>query len=414
MKISFLGACREVGKSAFSVKTDNLRLLLDCGIKIHEDYETPVLKNLSFDACILSHAHLDHSGSIPALFKHNNPAVFSTFPTIPLVSLLLEDSVKISTYNKVPLPYTRSELNKALRKMVALAYEQEYQFFDGTKFSFLDAGHIPGSAGIALESKGKKLFYTGDFRLTKTGISTPGKLPKEADALIIESTYAFREHPDRAKLEKDLVKKTKEIIDSGGTALFPCFAIGRTQEMMELFTKNKIADVFVDGMGQRVSDIVSEFPSYVSDPESFQDALSFARPVKDRDMRKRIAKSNSIIITTAGMMDGGPVLSYLQQLKSENAKVFLTGYQVEGTNGDKLVNHQPVNFGRYSEKVTLPFEHFDFSAHAGRKELLKAIKQINPSKVFLVHGDSCEEFAADLKTQGFDAYAPALGESFDI
>ncbi|MFH1779872.1 MAG: MBL fold metallo-hydrolase [Candidatus Micrarchaeota archaeon] len=414
LELSFLGACNEVGRSSVAVRTDSIRLLLDCGVKFNSKLETPLFHNTHFDACIITHAHLDHSGAIPLLFKHNNPPVFCTFPTVPLVSMLLEDSVKVSNFNNVPLPYTRGNLNKAIHKMVSLAFDQEYEFFDGTKFSLRDAGHIAGSAGVELESGGKKLFYTGDFRLAETVFNKSAVLPDEADVLIMESTYAFKDHPKRKDLEKSFVESVTDVIDAGGTALLPCFAIGRTQEVMELFSRHAIADVYVDGMGQRVNDVLLEFPSYFRDFKAFERALGFTTRVENKLMRKKIAKSNSIIITTAGMLDGGPVLYYLQQLKNQEAKVFLTGYQVAGTNGDRYLKGLPLDFGRYREEVNLPVKQFDFSAHAGRSDLIKAVKKINPEKVFLIHGEECTAFAKDLREQGFDATAPSTGDSFSV
>ena len=423
MELRFLGGAQEVGKSCIAVETDELRVAMDCGMKVFDHNEGPAVGKLDFDACILSHAHLDHSGCLPMLYAHNNIPTFCTFPTAPIVTLLLDDSEKIALQTGKPLPYTKSDAARLYRKFTPLPYNLEYEFFDKSKFEFYDAGHIPGSAGVLFEKKEggkrKRVFYTGDFNYSDTRLLDKAVFPDDGvDALVIESTYAFREHPDRKEMERSFVESVTDCIDGGNVALVSSFAVGRSQEI--LLVLNSLlrgkTKVYYDGMGQKVANIISDFAAYVRNYRALSSAFSKTGFVEGTDMRRRIMDRPSVIVTTSGMLEGGPVLSYLQGLNRKGkGKVFLTGYQVEGTNGRALLEGGPLFINGKKMKVNLPFEHFDFSAHAGAKELREAIRFMNPKKVYCVHGDSCAEFAQDLRDKdGFDAVAPEIGGKYSV
>ena len=420
MKLSFLGACREVGRSAVFLETEKgVRLLLDSGVKVHDHYETHLQPPAPPHAVVVSHAHLDHSGGAPITAKKLHAPFFATFPTIPLSALLYEDSIKIARQEGFSLPFGATDLHRLDRLFYPLPYEQPYEFHDGTTLELLDAGHIVGSAmPVVRERSGRSLLYTGDFKTLPTRMHNGCSYPEEpVNTLVIESSYADREQEPRAQLEQDFVEDVRGVLEEDGVALVPCFAIGRTQEILQVLHKaNLHAPIYTQGMGEKASQIFSEYSSYVRDPKALNAALAAAKPVAGRSKR-RILQGPSVIVCTAGMLDGGPALEYLAKLnESGHGAVLLTGYQVEGTNGRRLIETSCVRYKGRLLKITLPMKWRSFSAHSSKSELFSFVKGINPEKVFCVHGDDkvCQSFAAELNEQGFEAAAPEAGQKFEV
>lgn len=407
--VECLGAAREVGRSAFLVHTDK-NIMVDYGIKIFDESGTakfPLKTPIDPDFAVLSHAHLDHSGCIPSLYKEDNIRWYAPPPTRDVCEVLWADSMKIMGDN---LPYGPSHLKKALKYWSPLLYRQTIQTGE-TRMRLLDAGHIIGASMVELEYMDRTLIYTGDFKCEETLLHKGAKLVEGVDVLMIESTYAEREHPPRKEIENQLMEEIRETLEGGGNVLLPSFALGRTQELISLIRSyDQDVPVFVDGMGREITKIYLKYPKYIRDPDAFRKHVRSVRMVETIADKRAATKEPSVIISSSGMMNGGPVLNYLFNLNNKS-KLILTGYCVEETNGWKLLNEGYITKDEQDLQVDLPVEYLDFSAHAGRAELLRFIKKANPEKLLLIHGDSTQKFAAELKEEhGFDALAPLPGE----
>ncbi|MGC9200909.1 MAG: MBL fold metallo-hydrolase [Candidatus Aenigmatarchaeota archaeon] len=406
MILSFLGAMGSVGASGILIDEDSDRIVLDYGTKVREvppKFPLPVEKP---KAVLLSHAHLDHSGGLPLLVKNYSTPIYSLDVTKELTELLLEDSIKVSREEGVELPFNEFDVKQTIKNFVNVSYNKPFKI-GNFKITYFDAGHIPGSAMIFVEGK-TNVLYTGDFNSINTRLleKCEEDLPKVKN-LIIESTYSDRDHPDRVREEKELVKMVEETISENHPAIISVFAVGRAQEILLILYKHKISyPVFMDGMAKKATTIINKFKKYLREPEELNEALDFVTYVKG-NMRRRILKEACAVITTSGMLNGGPVIKYIEKLyKKERASLILTGWQVEGTPGRILLETGRFIYENLDLEVKMKVRRFDFSAHAGRKQLFEFIKKVNPEKIFCIHGDHTQEFAEELKREGFEAVAP--------
>ena len=412
MHLEVLGAAREVGRSAFVLETDT-RILLDYGVKLfsppnNEPAFPPLPTNINH--VIISHAHLDHSGYIPNLYTfYDKIKWYSTPPTFDLYKVLEKDSMKLMGKR---LPYGGVHFHKSLKNFSPVEYHEVFQL-GKTEVEFFDAGHILGSAGVVMEYNGRRICYTGDFKLEETRMHKGGETVKDIDVLIMESTYAFREHPNRKDLERVLIEKTKDTIYAGGTVLFPAFAVGRSQEIVSILTDVSDFDVYLDGMAKEISTIYTRYSEYLRAPSVFREKLKKITFVHHQSKREKIAKMPAAIVSTAGMLQGGPALFYLLNLQP-GSRIIFTGYNVEGTNGWRLLNEGKLEIDGHLLEVDLPVEYLDFSAHAGRSDLYKFIDKANPEKIIVIHGDETERFAEELRGKGYDAVAPKIGDRIEL
>ncbi|MGC8699538.1 MAG: MBL fold metallo-hydrolase [Candidatus Micrarchaeia archaeon] len=414
MEIQFLGGASEVGRSAIFIKDDK-RILLDYGIKINEKTEFP-MQAAGVDIAVLSHAHLDHSGFIPSLFFANYPVTITTEPTAQLSELLIKDSMKINRKQHMKQSYFNKQLEIFMNRYLKYEYGVPIEN-NGYYISLYDAGHITGSAVTLIEKikNDKRIVYTGDFKIDPQILQGSADIV-ESNVLIIESTYANREHPNRSELIKKFVEGIKEVLDNNGTALVPSFAVGRAQEILAILYMNKLIDyTYIDGMAKAASEIVINYPEFTRNKDILMGALKNVNWIGMHADRSEPLRKPSIIVTTAGMLNGGPALNYITRL-NENSKIFLTGYQVEGTNGRRMMEGKPIKINARKFKVNTPWEFFDFSAHAGKSDLFEYVRRSNPEKVICVHGDAenTKLFADTLKMEGFEAYAPKVGEKIKI
>ena len=411
MKLRFLGGAREVGRSSVVVEGSR-RIMLDCGVKLDSKTEYP--SSFESDLMIISHAHLDHSGFSPFYYKFSSIPSIGTYPTLELTELLLKDFLKVNRRKHEKVPFRDKEIRKFSRNFVVVNYDEEFAFGDSV-IKFYDAGHIPGSCMIELNFDGKKLLYTGDFKLTPTYLHKGAEI-HESDILIIESTYANREHPPRREVEKRLKEEIQETILKGGNVLMPTFAVGRAQEMLFVLDSLGFSDiVYLDGMAKDATQIVLNSKKFISDADWLLRILQKINFVEERRDRREALKKPSIILTTAGMLNGGPALDYIPKL-NQNSKIIFTGYQVEGTNGRQLLENGTITLDGKKFKVPQKAIYLDFSAHAGRSELFEFVEKSKAEKVFVVHGDSkiAIDFKDELLMLGYNAFAPENGSVFEI
>jgi len=404
--VHFLGGCREVGRSAIMVDS----AILDYGMKPSHPPEFP-LDGVSPSEVIITHGHLDHVGVAPNLMDFN-PPVYMTPPTRDLSTVLLKDSMNIMEHP----PYSRKEFRQFESNVVEVGYRESF-YVSGWEVTMYNAGHIPGSAMVHM-SKDINLLYTGDIKLEEMRLLKPADLKfPETDVLIVESTYFGVKHPDRKELEKAFVESVVSTIENGGHAIIPAFAVGRTQEVLMILEKHGITP-YVDGMGKEVGKILERYPGYVKSARQLRKAIKKAIPV-ERGKRENALIEPAAIVTTAGMLNGGPALFYISRLyNDEKSKILLTGYQVEGTNGDMALKTGMLNLGMRTVKLKMGIEQYDFSAHADDAQLKETIERAankGAEIVFTVHGEETEAFAGWIRDEvGIDAYAPRNGEVYVI
>ena len=408
MQIEFLGGAREIGRSAILV---NDSLLLDYGMATTTPPSLPI-GHPEPDAVVVSHGHLDHVGGIPALLAGDNrPGIHWTPPTAELTLTLARDTLKLHG-NSPMCPFMEEDVKRVTEVSHTHGYGEPFMAA-GHEVTLFDAGHIPGSAHILVDDGDTRLLYTGDFHTDDQRLVSGTTARPDADIVITESTYADVEHQDRGRLEEAFAESVKTTTWEGGTVVVPAFAIGRTQEMMLVCDAHDI-DCYVDGMGTRVTGMFRRHPAFIRDAEALRRAKSHARFVTGRDgQRERIAAQSTVIITTSGMLSGGPAMTYVPAVREHPVnKITLTGYQVEGTPGRELLETGRAEFDGQVMPVSAQVESYDFSAHADRHGLRSFLADYRDATIMVNHGDRCETFAEELRADGYDATAPGLGDVY--
>jgi len=416
MNLTFLGGAREVGRSAILV---NDSLLLDYGIKTGTPLQYP-LGDVEPDAVVVSHGHLDHAGAVPALLAGDaRPPVHWTPPTRALAMVLARDTLRLHG-NTLQCPFTEAHLRRLTQVSRTHGYGEPFEAA-GHEVTLFNAGHIPGSAHVLVDDGETKLLYTGDFQPASEGARREQRLVAgsnarpDADVVVTESTYATVEHTDRGLLEQRFAESVRTTLWEGGTVVVPVFAIGRAQELLLVCEAHGL-DCYLDGMAKQVTGLVRDHPSFLRDAEAMRRAKSNARFVTGRPgQRKRIARENTVIVTTAGMLAGGPAVTYVPEIRqSPTNKVALTGYQVQGTPGRELLETGRAEFDGRVLPVSAQVEQYDFSAHADRNGLRSFLADYDDATVLVNHGDDCQGFTRRLRERGVDAYAPELAETVTV
>ncbi len=448
IRITCLGGFREVGRSAILVETPESMILLDCGIKTGVGYsinEFPRLDIPEFDiekldAVVISHAHLDHCGFLPFLFKYGyDGPVYCTKPTRDLMALLQIDYLEVAAREGGLTPYTMKEVREALLHTIPLDYGEVTDIAPDVRLTFHNAGHILGSAMVHLHiGEGEhNLVYTSDFKFGRTRLLEPASyvFPR-VETLIIESTYGAPSDvlPQRIEAEHQLIEIVSQTISRGGKVLIPVLSVGRAQEIMIVLNealKMKYlpkVPVYIEGMVQEATAIHMAYPENLSrqlkEKIFHEDENPFIgesfRMLPPKVNREEIVEGDPcIILATSGMLTGGPALEYFKLMASdERNSIIFVSYQIAGTLGRRVlsgVKEIPiVSRAGKSEIIQVKMRVHSiqgFSGHSDRRQLLGFMKRVTPrpERVIVCHGEEAKAVnLAETLKQIFkvDAYAP--------
>ena len=445
MKLHFLGGAKEIGGSAILVELNDYKILLDCGIRQSAGKDPlPDFRKIQelggVDAVIISHAHMDHTGTLPLISKEYPLAsIYATIMTIDLTRVLLYDSIKLMNRKEEGIPvYAAAHVEALFTRMRGCRFEETLEILPGVKLTMYPAGHIAGAACIFLENKEGSLFYTGDFsgfsQNTIEGIRIPKLRP---DVIITEATYGDKLHANRQVEEKALVEVVRECIEKKGKMVIPAFALGRAQEVLLILRRamNKgelpKVKIYVDGMVRDMNVVYSRHPWYLKNAlakriEKGNDIFYSDEivPVGMKDDRMELLNGSdpTIFVASSGMLTGGPSAMYAEKIAPmENGYIIITGYQDEEAPGrqiQQLLESEEeerfltVNEHRVPVRCTL--RKISLSAHGDKSEIQGLLERLSARHIFLVHGDPAvveglaSELDVDYRTR---IYTPETGDS---
>ena len=422
MKIQFLGATETVTGSKYLLTIDEKKILIDCGL--FQGYKELRLRNWdklpfepgSIDAVILTHAHIDHSGYIPLLVKNGfSGKIFCTHATKDLCEILLPDSGYLQEeeayyankhgYSKhspaLPL-YTALDATQSLQHFQGCDFNYEYKIFDEFSFEFNFAGHILGASTVLIKSKNSSILFSGDLGRPQDPLMVPPPPPKQADYLVVESTYGNRKHSaiNPADVLAEEINKT---VARGGTVIIPAFAVGRAQSILYLLDHlkktNQIANIpiFLDSpMAINATHIFCRYPALhrltASQCQSVFGSVKYSSSLEE-SMQLDVNPVPKIIVSASGMATGGRVIHHIKAYAghSQNSIIF-SGYQAGGTRGDRMMKGERVvkMLGEMIRIKANVIQIDNLSAHADGDEILEWLKHFsNPVKrVFITHGET--------------------------
>lgn len=438
LRITTLGCCRQVGRAAFLLTTPESKVLIDCGespgatgsasspyLHVPEIYPFTTL-----DAVVLTHAHLDHSAYVPLLYKYGyDGPVYTTPATRDLSAMLQLDYLDVNNKEDRAPPYSSNEVREFIKHTIALGYGDVTDIAPDLKLTLHNAGHILGSA-IAHFNVGNGLYnvaFTGDIYYSKSRLFNPAvsQFPR-LEALVMESTYGGSEDfaPSRTEAEEQLCAVITETISRGGKVLIPAFAVGRSQELMlalEEGMRNKkipACKIYLDGMIKEATAMHTAYPEYLNNDlrnQIFRDNYNpfladCFEQVDSSEKRQGVIFSPDpcVIISTSGMLNGGPVIEYLSNLaESDKNLLVFVGYQADGTYGRRIQKGwREVPIGkRGSIIINMEVKTVEgFSGHADRKQLMNYVQYVQPKpeRVFTIHGE--ESKTIDLASSIYKKY----------
>jgi KH/beta-lactamase-domain protein len=419
-----LGGVKQVGRSCFIVVTSESKIMLDCGINPGENNAIDAYPRIDWfdfkledlDAVIISHAHIDHQGFLPTLFKYGyDGPVYCTEPTLPLMNLLQLDSVKIAQNNGVYCPYEVRDINEIIKHCITLPYGKPTDISPDITITLNNAGHIMGSATVHINISGAhNILYSGDYKYAKTQLldSAVSNYPR-VETLITESTYGASSDimPDQGTVYNSFTETINKTLTSGGKVLIPVPAVGRAQEIMLVLDKEmkngKLieAPIYIEGMISEASAIHMSYAHYLGQDvrRSVSHGINpfqseYFTVVNGWGKRDEVLKdpNPAIIMATSGMLEGGPSVEYFKEIATkENNKMIFVSYQINGTLGRRMLdgNTNEVSMMDKNGKVkVIPLkcktQKIDgFSGHSDFNQIISFVSRIKPKRVLVNHGE---------------------------
>ncbi len=446
IRLTFLGGAREVGRSCLLVETPKSKIIVDAGTITGVPNGYPILDIPEFniteiDAIVISHAHLDHIGFIPVIYEmgYDGP-LYLTQPTLDLATLLWLDFIDVMQRGSLKPLFTVKGIKEAVKRAITLDYGEVTDISSDVRLTFYNAGHILGSAIVHLHigDGWHNIVYALDQKFGRTNLLDPAYTNfQRVETLIIESTYGGKNDvmPPRKEVEEQFMKVVNKTMERGGIVLIPSFSVERAQEVMTILVKhNFLYPIYLDGMIWDANGIFTAYPEYYG-KKMMKEAISgndpFLSPIFKRissqsEREKAWNDRPCIIISTSGMLNGGPVIEHLKHLAEDerNTLVFV-GYQAEGTLGRKIQKgwkEVPIEENGKTIPLKIKMEVYTadgLSAHSDRRQLLAYIGNLTnkPKRVFVVHGE--EEKAISLsksieKIFKIESYAPRLLETLRL
>jgi len=430
MRLTFYGGAEEVGRSCVLLENGKKNIMLDCGIKLGEKVEFPLIDDIELkriQSIAITHAHLDHSGYTPHVYsKKAKPKIYATKPTRDLMGVLLSDYYRIQSFKGKPF-FTQKDVDSVLQDAKIVDYNEKVKA--SMPFSMHHAGHIMGSAMINVQSEGG-VIYTGDISMRKTRVLDPCEKNLKAETLIMETTYGGHEDilPSLRDASQSLVKIINETLDKGGHVIIPSFAVGRAQEILltldDYMRSGAIrpSRIYIEGMIGKAMRIYRHNAINANEDIKNRILMSEDDPFKSPNFhysqtktKEDVLKEPSIIVSTSGMITGGPVLFYLEKLGSDpkNTMIFV-GYQAEGTPGRRILEgDRKLKLGEKEIELKLRIERVKISGHADYNELQQFVKSIKGLKrIYLMHGEKTD--LLDVFEKKYDVVIPRLLETYGI
>ena len=396
LRLHFLGGGREVGNVGCILEdSTGTRLLIDYGLAPTRPpkypAEAPVVDN-----AIITHGHIDHIGMAPWLVGSHGTTLHGSDLTARVSKIMWSDTYKVSSIEGYPLAWDRRDMDAALDAWQPHLMGEGFKVGDWEATLHV-AGHIPGAAMVEIDTPDLKVLWSGDLD-TRDSPNVTGAKPIECDVLCLEGTYGGRNHPNRPEEERRLVEGVREVVSRGGVALIPAFASGRGQDILRILHESAPElEVHYDGMGTRITLDWLDHPHLIRDPKKLRKTWHWCRRVRSKSDRKK-ALDADVIVTTSGMLDGGPAIWYINRLRHDPANaIFLTGYQAEGSGGRKLLDDGRLPIWGNMTPIELDVEQFSLSNHAGHDELVDFARACSPRHLVIFHAD--EESAKALASE---------------